>query len=72
MIPKVRQWKITVNETGEVLYFDTINKNMVRIILKLDYARLWGNTFKISVVKEKHTCQAGGAPCRACRNGYRK
>ena len=53
MIPKVRTWKVTVNETGEVLYFDTINKNMVRIILRLDYARLWGKSFKISVVKEK-------------------
>ena len=52
MIPRVRSWKITVVETGEVLYFDTINKNMCRIILRLDYARLWGKTFKISVVKE--------------------
>lgn len=52
MIPQVRQWKVTVVETGEVLYFDTINKNMVRIILRMDYARLWGKTFRISVVKE--------------------
>ena len=48
MIPKVRQWRVTVNETGEVLYFDTINKNMVKIILKLDYPRLWGRSFRIS------------------------
>jgi hypothetical protein len=54
-IPPVRTWKVTVNETGEVLYFDTINKNMVRIILRMGCDRhlRWGKTFKISVVKEK-------------------
>lgn len=51
MIPKVRKWKVTVVETGEVLYFDTINKNMVKIILQLDYARLWLKTKKISLIK---------------------
>jgi hypothetical protein len=51
MIPKVREWKVTVVETGEVLYFDTINKNMVRIILRLDHPRLWGHTFKIRAIR---------------------
>ena len=52
MIPKVRTWKITVVETGEILWMDTINKAMVRIILKLDYPRLWYKTLKISSVRQ--------------------
>ena len=51
MIPKVRQWKCRVVETGEVFLLDTINKRMCQIILKLDYPRLWGKTVKISLVR---------------------
>jgi len=51
MIPKVRQWQARVIETGEVLLIDTINKRMVRLILNLDYPRLWGKTIKISLAK---------------------
>ncbi len=50
-IPPVRTWKVRVVETGEVLYFDTINKRMVRIIVGMDYPRLWGKTLAISLVK---------------------
>jgi hypothetical protein len=52
MIPQVRTWKITVVETGEILWIDTINKMMVRLILKLDYPRLWGKQLKISSVRQ--------------------
>ena len=51
MIPIVKSWKVKVVETNETLFIDTINKRMVKIILQMDYARLWGKTFKISVVK---------------------
>lgn len=51
-IPTVKTWNVTVVETGEKLQFDTISKRMVKIILKLDYPRLWGNSFKISPQKQ--------------------
>jgi hypothetical protein len=52
MIPQVRTWKITVVETGETLWIDTISKRMVKIILNLDYPRLWGKQVKISSVRQ--------------------
>ena len=48
-IPPVRTWKVRVVETGEVMMLDTINKRMVRIIVGMDYPRLWGKTLKISL-----------------------
>jgi len=51
MIPKVRQWQARVVETGETLLIDTINKRMVRLILRMDYPRLWGKEIKISLAK---------------------
>jgi hypothetical protein len=52
MIPKVRTWTVRVVETGEVIQLDTINKNMCRIIMRLDHPRTWGKTLKISRNKE--------------------
>lgn len=49
MIPQVRTWKITVVETGEILWIDTITRMMVKIILKLDYPRLWGKRVTIGL-----------------------
>jgi len=51
MIPKVKQWKCQVVETGETLYFYAITKRMVQIIVNMDYPRLWGKTLKISLCK---------------------
>lgn len=51
MIPKVRTWRVRVVETGEELFFDTINRRMVRLIVGMDYPRLWGKTIKISLVR---------------------
>jgi hypothetical protein len=51
MIPKVKSWKCRVVETGEVIWLDTITRTMCKIILKLDYPRLWGKTIKISLAR---------------------
>jgi hypothetical protein len=53
MIPQVRTWKITVVETGEILWIDTITRRMVKLILNLDYPRLWGKTLKIASVRQQ-------------------
>ena len=73
MIPPVRTWKVTVVETGEVLFIDTINRSFARA---LAMARgHYGQTFKVSldkipaIKKKQHTCVAGGAPCAACFEG---
>jgi hypothetical protein len=51
-IPQVRTWKVTVAETGEVLWIDTITRRMAALILKLDYPRLWGKSLKIVSVRQ--------------------
>ena len=65
MIPKVRTWKVTAKDTGKVIWVDTINKRFARWIANTERG-MWGHDLAISVVKEKHTCQTGGAPCAAC------
>ena len=49
MIPKVRTWKVRVVETGEVYRLDTINKMMVKLIMRFEYPIHWGKTLKISL-----------------------
>ena len=70
-IPEVRRWKVTAKDTGKVIYVDTINKKFARWIANTERG-MWNHDLTISVVKEKHTCQPGGAPCHQCRKDLKK
>jgi len=52
MIPQVRTWKVTVEETGEVFLVDTINKRFARMTAIETHA-LWGRHLKVSLHKPK-------------------
>jgi hypothetical protein len=49
-IPPVRTWKVTVVETGEVFFIDTINKRFARMTA-IEQHSLWGRQLKVSLVK---------------------
>lgn len=51
MIPQVRTWKVTVVETGEIFFVDTINKRFARMTAIEQHA-LWGKTLKVSLVRQ--------------------
>lgn len=52
MIPKVKNWKVNIVETGEIFEISTITKKMVGIIMKIDYPKTWGKTLKISLKRK--------------------
>ena len=51
MIPKCRFWKVRTEDNKFSATIWTINKNMVRIICRMDYPSTWGHRLIISVAK---------------------
>lgn len=53
MIPRIKTYKVTVIETNETYYFDTVSRKMAKLIMKLDYPKSWGKTLRISIHNNK-------------------